>query len=143
MKRQMLMMAAALALGTGAAAAETHEVHMLNKGDAGAMVFEPAYVAAEPGDTIVFIPTDRGHNVEAIAEMLPDEVEPFKSAFDEEFELTVETEGLYGVKCTPHYAMGMVALIQVGDATNLDAAGEVEHRGKAKQRFEDIFAQVQ
>ncbi len=143
MKRRMLVAAAALAMTAGAAAAETHEVKMLNKGEAGVMVFEPAYIAAEPGDTIRFLPTDKGHNVESIEETLPDEVAPFKSAFNEEFEITVEAEGLYGVKCTPHYAMGMVALIQVGEATNLESVKAAKLPGKAAGRFEEALAQVQ
>ena len=85
------------------AQAETFEVKMLNKGEAGAMVFEPAYVKAMPGDVIHFIATDKGHNVESIKGMLPEGVERFKSKFNVDYELTVDAEGLYGLKCTPHY----------------------------------------
>ncbi|MGR3322180.1 MAG: pseudoazurin [Pseudooceanicola sp.] len=138
-----LMMTAALALTAGLATAETYEVKMLNKGDAGAMVFEPAYVKAQPGDVVKFIPTDKGHNVEDIDGMLPEGVEGFKTKFNKEFELTVEAEGVYGIKCTPHYAMGMVALIQVGDAVNLDEAAAVKQKGKAKSRMADLIAQVE
>lgn len=137
-----LMMTAAIVLAAGAASAETHEVKMLNKGEAGAMVFEPAYVNAQPGDVIHFVATDKGHNVESIDGMLPDGVESFKSAMNKDFDLTVEQPGVYGVKCTPHYGMGMVALVQVGDAVNLDAAQGVKQKGKAKSRFDEIFAQV-
>lgn len=137
-----LMMAGALVLAAGTGWAETFEVHMQNKGAEGTMVFEPAYVRAAPGDVVKFIPTDKGHNVESIDGMLPDGVDSFKSPFNKEFELTVEDEGLYGIKCTPHYAMGMVALIQVGEAVNLDEAQAVPQRGKAKQRMADLFAQV-
>jgi pseudoazurin len=138
-----LMMAAALSLSAGAGWAETHEVHMLNKGEAGAMVFEPAYVKAAPGDVVHFVPTDKGHNVEQIDGMLPDGVEGFKSKFNEPFDLTVEAEGVYGVKCTPHYAMGMVALIQVGEPVNQEAAAAVKQKGKSKDRMADLFAQVE
>ncbi|WP_101068654.1 pseudoazurin [Roseovarius salinarum] len=138
-----LMTAAALVLTAGAAAAETHEIEMLNRGEAGIMVFEPAYVKAEPGDVVRFVPTDPGHNVESIGGMLPDGVEAFKTKYNEAFELTVDEEGLYGVKCTPHYGMGMVALIQAGDAVNLDAARAVKQRGKAGARFDEIFANVE
>lgn len=138
-----LMMTAALALAAGVAGAETIEVKMLNKGDAGVMVFEPAYVTAQPGDVVKFVPTDKGHNVEDIEGMLPEGVEGFKTKFNEEFELTVDQEGLYGVKCTPHYAMGMVALIQVGEPVNLDEASAVKHKGKAKERMADLLAQVE
>ncbi|MCB1341961.1 MAG: pseudoazurin [Pseudooceanicola sp.] len=136
------MLTAALALAAGVAGAETFEVHMQNKGEVGAMVFEPAFVKAQPGDVVKFIPTDKGHNVEDIDGMLPDGVEGFKTKFNEEFELTVSAEGLYGIKCTPHYAMGMVALIQVGEAVNLDKASAVPQKGKAKGRMADLFAQV-
>lgn len=125
-----------------AASAETIEVKMLNKGAEGAMVFEPAFVSAAVGDIITFVSTDKGHNVESIEGMLPDGVEPFKSKMGDDFSLTVSSEGVYGVKCTPHYAMGMVGLIQVGAATNLDAAAAVTHKGKAKTRFEPLFAKI-
>lgn len=132
---------AAMLLATSAFA-ETFEVQMLNKGTEGAMVFEPAFVKAAVGDTVTFLSPDKGHNAESIKGMLPDGVEPFKSEMSKDFTLTLTTEGLYGVKCTPHYAMGMVALIQVGAPVNLDAAAAVVQKGKAKTRFEPLFAQV-
>jgi pseudoazurin len=122
--------------------AETFEVKMLNKGTDGAMVFEPAFLKAAVGDTITFISTDKGHNVEGMKGMLPDGVEPFKSKMGEDYSLTLAAEGIYGVKCTPHYAMGMVGLIQVGAPVNLDAAAAVVQKGKAKTRFEPLFAQI-
>lgn len=137
MRIQSVALAAALALVGGAALAETIEVQMLNRGEDGAMVFEPAFVQAQPGDTIVFKPTDAGHNVEAFEELLPEGVEAFKSDLGQEFSLTVEAEGLYGYKCTPHAGMGMVGLIQVGAPVNRDAAAAAieELRGKAKERL--------
>ena len=138
---------AALALGAavmlaGAAQAAEIEVHMLNKGAKGAMVFEPDLIVAAPGDTIHFVPTDKGHNVETIKGMFPDGAEAFKSKFNEEFSVTLDKEGVYGVKCSPHYAMGMVALIRVGEAVNLDQASAVKQSGKAKAAFQDLFTQV-
>lgn len=132
---------AALLLATAADAANV-DVQMLNKGADGAMVFEPAFIKVAPGDTVTFISTDKGHNVENIKDMLPAGVEAFKSAMGEDYVLTIGAEGLYGVKCTPHYAMGMVALIQSGAPVNLDAAAAVVQKGKAKARFEPLFAQV-
>ena len=137
-----LALAATLALSGNVAAAETIEVKMLNKGEAGAMVFEPSYVAAQPGDTILFVPTDPGHNAAAIEGALPEGVESFKGEMGKEYSLTVETEGLYGIECTPHVAMGMVALIQVGKPVNLEAVQAVTLRGKAKTRFDEALAQV-
>lgn len=144
MKRATLLAAPAflLILASAGFTAE-YEVQMLNKGKAGTMVFEPAFVKAEPGDTIRFIPTDKSHNVESIKEILPAGVETFKSAINEEYVLTVTEPGLYGVKCTPHFAMGMVGLVQVGDApTNLEAAKTAKMSKKARERMDAEIAQV-
>ncbi|MBE9475669.1 MAG: pseudoazurin [Proteobacteria bacterium] len=140
---KQLVTGIATLLLTTAANAETYEVKMLNKGESGSMVFEPAFITAVPGDTVTFIPTTKGHNVESIKGMLPEGVEKFKSKMNKEFSITVTEEGLYGIKCTPHYSMGMVALIQVGAATNLDDAADVKQKGKATKRFAPLFAQVQ
>ncbi len=138
---------AALALGTavafaGVAGAAEHEVLMLNKGAKGAMVFEPDFVVAAPGDTVRFVPTDKGHNVETIKGMLPGGADAFKSKFNEEFTVTLGTEGVYGVKCAPHYAMGMVALIKVGEPGNVEEAMAVKQTGKAKAVFAGLFGEL-
>ena len=145
MKRAFFLAAPALVLAlSGTAFAAEQEVQMLNKGEAGMMVFEPAFVKAEPGDVIHFVPTDKSHNVESIKEILPEGVETFKSKINEEYSLTVTEPGVYGVKCTPHYAMGMVALIQVGDApANLEAAKTAKMPKKARERMDAEIAQVQ
>lgn len=144
MSSNRFLIAAVLSFLAGTAGAATIEVQMLNKGTAGAMVFEPEFIVAQPGDTIVFKSTDPGHNAQSIDGMLPDGAEPFKSKMGEDFTLVVDQPGVYGVKCTPHYTMGMVALIQVGDAAaNLDASKAVVHKGKAKKRFDEIFLQVE
>lgn len=125
------------ALGS-AAAAETFEVQMLNRGEAGSMVFEPGFLRIAAGDTVKFMATDRGHNAEAIPEMLPEDVEVFGGKINEEIEVTLDTEGVYGVRCTPHFAMGMVMTIAVGD---VDATPESYFAGRippnAKRRFEE------
>jgi len=57
--------------------------------------------------------------------------------------VTFDVGGVYGVRCVPHYAMGMVALIVVGDpSVNLEGAREVKHRGKAKQRMAELLGQI-
>ncbi len=141
--RNLILTLALMLAAPGAALAAEHEVKMLNKGESGTMVFEPAFVRAEPGDTIRFVPTDKSHNVEAIKTMLPEGVEPFRSKVNDEFILTVDVPGIYGVKCTPHFTMGMVALIQVGEApANLEAAQGAKLPPKAKERMDAAFAQV-
>lgn len=129
-----------LALALPAAAAD-FEVHMLNKGAEGAMVFEPAFVKVAPGDTITFIPTDKGHNVETIKGMIPEGAEAFKSKINENFKVTFDKAGAYGVKCTPHVGMGMVGVVVVGDApANLDAVKTGKLPKKARERMDAAIA---
>ena len=124
--------------------AANFEVQMLNKGaDGGTMVFEPALTQIAPGDTVTFLPTDKGHNAEAIKDMLPEGAEGFKGAMGKEVVVTFTQAGAYGVKCAPHLGMGMVALIIVGDApANLDAVKAITVPNKAQERLDAIFAQL-
>ncbi|ODT05741.1 pseudoazurin [Bosea beijingensis] len=139
---RMFLAGALMALAaTGANAAEV-EVKMLNKGAAGAMVFEPALVKIAPGDTVKFVPTDKSHNAETVPEMLPAGAEPFIGKLNEQVDVTFKQNGVYGIKCKPHYGMGMVALIVVGEPTNLEAAAAAKHPGKAKQVFADLVAKA-
>lgn len=134
----------ALLVGTNAAnAATTHEVKMLNKGADGApMVFEPNFIKAVLGDSIKFIPTDKGHFAEAMKGAIPDGAEGFKSKLNEVLEVTLTTEGVYMVKCTPHYPMGMVMAIQVGAPTNLDAIKAFKLNPKSAERMAAVFASI-
>jgi pseudoazurin len=134
----------AVMLSTVASLAQTvHEVKMLNKGSTGeAMVFEPAFVKAMPGDSIKFIPTDKGHLVENVKDALPEGAEPFKSKINQEITITPTVEGVYLVKCTPHLAMGMVMAIQVGAPTNLEAIKAVKLNKKGTERITAALAGV-
>jgi pseudoazurin len=105
----------AVLLATPTMAAD-YEVKMLNKGtDSQTMVFEPAFLKVQPGDTVRFIPTDKGHDAESIPGMLPEGAQPFKGKISQEISVTFQTPGVYGYRCTPHFGMGMVGLIEVGD----------------------------
>ena len=143
MKSSMYAAAALAVLAfAGGAAAEEHVVEMLNKGEKGAMVFQPNLVHAAPGDTVKFVPTDKSHNAESIKGMIPEGAESFKSKMNEEITVTFDKDGVYGVKCAPHYGMGMVALIVVGQPVNADEAKAVKQTGKAKAAFAELFGQA-
>lgn len=140
MKRKLLLAAVLAAVTmTGSAFAADHEIQMLNKGEKGAMIFQPDFVVAAPGDTVTFVPADKSHNAETIKGMIPDGAEPFKGKMNAAITLQLDVEGVYGVKCTPHYGMGMVALIVVGSPVNIEAAEAAKHPGKAKVRFAELF----
>lgn len=127
----------------GTAAAADFEVHMKNKGDDGVMVFEPALTKIQPGDTVTFIPTDKGHNAETVKGMLPDGAEMFKGKINETVKQTFTVPGAYVIKCTPHWAMGMAAVVVVGDApANADAIKSAKAPKKAHERIEKALSQL-
>ncbi len=103
------------------AMAGTFEVKMLNRNDTGPMPFEPDYLVIQPGDTVKFLATDPGHNAATIAGMIPGEGKKFIGKINEEIEVTLTEEGIWGIKCSPHYTMGMAMLIQVGDTPATEA----------------------
>ncbi|TPK72409.1 pseudoazurin [Mesorhizobium sp. B2-3-3] len=142
MKFPLIASAAALLALAGAAHAEEHVVQLMTKGDKGSMVFQPSFIKAAPGDTVKFVPGDKTHDVETIKGMLPDGAQEFKGKMGETTTVTLTQEGVYGVKCSPHYGMGMVALIVVGKPVNLEAAEAVKQVGKAKTVFTELFSEV-
>lgn len=97
------------------AMAEVHEVKMLNRGEAGSMVYEPDFLRVAPGDTVKFIATHSTHNAATIPGLLPDGASAFKGKINEQIEVQLDVPGVYGIQCIPHMAMGMVMLIQVGE----------------------------
>ena len=119
------------------------EVKMLNKDSSGEkMVFEPALIRANVGDTITFLPTDKGHMAASMKGMMADGGK-FKGKTNKPVSYVVTAEGLYGIKCTPHMANGMVAVIAVGDTFETEAFLEGKKVSKkAKARFEDILSQL-
>lgn len=135
-------MALALAAMATAVNAADFEVHLLNKGKDGMMVFEPGLTKVAKGDTVTFVPTDKSHNVETVKDLLPAGAQPFKGKMNETVKITFDVEGAYVVKCAPHMPMGMVGLIVVGDPkSNLDAIKTAKLPKKARERIDaDIAA---
>ncbi|MDP9730446.1 UNVERIFIED_ORG: pseudoazurin [Rhizobium sp. SORGH_AS260] len=132
----------AVLMGSGLSAhasAETFEVKMLNRGEKGPMVFEPDFLEIAAGDRVRFVPTHKSHNAATVEGMVPEGVEGFKSRINDEFETGFDKPGFYGIKCSPHYGMGMVMLIKVGDATLPQSYRTVDMPARAKPRFEELF----
>ncbi len=125
--------------------AADYEVKMLNKGSDGqAMAFEPAFLHIQPGDTVHFKPVDKGHNVDTIPGMLPDGATPLKSALSKQVDVTFQEPGLYGYRCVPHFGMGMVGLIEVGNSpVNHASAEQAKMPPLAKKRMDSLISQVQ
>ena len=128
-----------LALAAGAANAADHQVKMLNRGAKGMMVFEPDLIKIAPGDTVTFVAVNPGHDARSIKGMIPEGAEPFEGKISKDVSVTFTQPGVYGVECRPHYAMGMVAAVVVGDPVNLDAAKAVKQPPMAKKKFDKIL----
>ena len=105
-------------LAASPAAAKEYKVAMVNRGANGTMDFTPAFLRIAPGDTVRFVVQDKSHNAESIRELTPAGGTLFKGAMNKEVVVKFTKAGLYGYKCLPHLAMGMVGLVQVGNAAN-------------------------
>ncbi len=119
--------------------AEIHEVKMLNKGSDGEkMVFEPDFLKVKMGDSVKFIPVDKGHNVYYMKEKeaLPDGVDKkdWKGKINKELTVKIDKEGVYVYQCKPHYAMGMIGMVVAGKPVNLESTKKIKFRGISKKR---------
>ena len=126
-----------------AANAEDMTIEMLNKRDDGAkMVYSEDIARIDVGDTITWVPTSKGHNVQFIAG--PEDWDlPKKSKNNKEVAITFDTPGMYLYQCTPHASMGMIALVIVdGDMSNKDAIAKVKLRGKSKKKMKNLLADM-
>ena len=111
---------------------------MLNKRDKEKMLYSDELVRVEVGDTISWVPTSKGHNVQFVS--VPEGVEKVKSKLSKEFSYTFETEGVYLYLCTPHAGMGMIGLVIVGDSLeNLDSVKKHKLMGKSKKKFKKLL----
>lgn len=100
--------------------AEQHTIEMKNSGEDGSMVFEPGYLKVSPGDSVKFVATDQSHN--SVSVEVPDGADSWEGDINEEVTVTLDEEGVYVYKCTPHAALNMAGVIEVGEPTNYDSA---------------------
>ena len=129
--------------------AAEHQIKMLSSSDGKMMVFEPAVLKINKGDSVKWIATQPGHNSASINEMLPDDTKGWEGAVNEEISINFDIEGVYGYKCTPHYILGMVGLIVVGNSkNNFDAAKKFALEAETKfatnkDRFTKYFLKIE
>lgn len=118
-------------------------IEMLNKDDAGnRMVYSEELAKVDVGETITWVPTDKGHNVEMIAG--PDGADlPKKSKNNKEVSMTFEVPGIYYYWCTPHKGMGMIGLVVVGDdVSNKDTIAKAKALGKSKKKLKALLGDL-
>lgn len=135
-----------LLMALSPASAETHTVKMMStdpNDPSIAMDFVPAFLKIEIGDTVIFEPTQKGHNSSSKKGMMPEGVKRWNGKINKSIEVTFDQDGTYGYICVPHYSVGMVGLILVGDYTvNYKKVRAIKQRGKAKKAFAELFAQA-
>lgn len=110
---------------SNSALAENHTV------EAQATHFGPIALKIAPGDSVNWS-NMAGHNTHFEKGNIPEGVEPWVSKLGKDVSHTFEKEGIYLYKCDPHFAMGMVGAIIVGEATNM-AAVEKNAKGMYKR----------
>lgn len=147
MKRllQMALLAAVASIPLMASAhASEASIELLNKAGNSRFVFSPEPVWIDPGDTVVFVPTDKGHNTVSIDGMLPEGAERINVGFSKEDAVTFDRSGIYGIKCTPHVGLGMVGLIVAGDPGSSDAIRRAATKlpPKARERIDALLDQA-
>lgn len=105
-------------------------VQMLNYSNSESMLFEPMVIQAQVGDRVTFVPAHSGHYAQSF--ITPDGTSRWQTDMDKTATITLQNEGIHIYYCPPHLMMGMVGMIQVGEATNLDKVAEKISRLKAK-----------
>ena len=127
---------------------EVHIVKMLNQGPTGVMVFEPAVLKINIGDTVTFVATDAAHNSASIPGMLPPNATAWNGQLSRDISVTFDIPGVYGYQCTPHAMMAMVGVIQVGDdSSNLQSVKNSASQFKTtfvmnQTRLDDYLSQL-
>ena len=125
-----------------------HSVKMLNQGSSGVMVFEPAYLKINIGDSVTFESTDAAHNSASIPGMIPSSASSWNGGLSQDLTVMFDVAGIYGYQCTPHSMMAMVGVIQVGDdKSNLDSAKAVAQQFKSsfvmnQTRLDNLLSKI-
>ena len=139
MKLYYLLIAALLSTPSFAADVA---IEMLNKdADGNKMVFSEEVVKVDVGDTVTWLPSSKGHNVEMISS--PNKMK-FKSKNGKEAKITFETPGIYYYLCTPHKGMGMIGLVVVdNNISNIDDVKKAKAYGKSKKKLKRLLASLE
>ena len=128
---------------TSSAFAEDMTIEMLNKRDDGQkMVYSEDVARVNVGDTVTWVPTSKGHNVEIVAAPEGFDI-PKKSKNNKEVSITFDVPGIYYYWCTPHKSMGMIGLVIVGDdVSNKDAIAKAKAMGKSKKKLKALLGEL-
>ena len=105
------------------------------------MSYSPALLYSQVGDKIIW-PKSKGHNVEFIAGPAGFSL-PKRSKMNKQFDMVLDTPGVYYYWCTPHKGTGMIGLIVVGkDISNKDEVSNAKAVGKSKKKLAGLIEKL-
>ena len=125
---------------TSSSFAADENIEMLNKLGKESMVYSKKIARVNVGDTVTWLATSKGHNVEFIKGGVPAGVNKFKSKFNKDVSYKFTIPGIYAYWCTPHKSMGMIGFIVVGNnKSNLDDIKKIKFVAKSKKIAPDLI----
>lgn len=118
-------------------------VEMLNSKNGETFVYSDKILRIKSNDTVTWKSENPGHNAEFIAQGYPAGAADMHGKIGKDVSYAFEAPGIYVVKCTPHFGLGMIQVIVVDDnLSNLDQVEKLTFPGKSKPLAESIFAQL-
>ena len=140
-----ILLALTLFLFSTSLYAATIEIEMLNKNPETKkrMVYSAELVKVAAGDTVDWLPTAKGHNVEILVGPSGYDL-PKKTNLSEKVSITFTVPGIYLYQCSPHAAMGMIGIVVVGDdVSNKDAVMKKKLVGsKSKKKRKKLLKSI-
>ena len=143
MKKILLSLALVFFTTNAFSADVTIEMLNKNKETKQRMVYSKELVKIDVGQTIKWIPTAKGHNVEMLSG--PDGYElPKKTKLNDEVSIKFDTPGIYLYQCSPHAALGMIGIVVVGgDTSNMEAVSKKKLTGaKSKKKRDKLLKDI-
>lgn len=81
--------------------------------------FTPDIIYINPGDTVGWEDM-LSHNTVSVEELTPEGATSWSSAYNDNFKIKLDVEGIYAYACHIHAGLGMVGIIVVGKPTDLE-----------------------
>ncbi len=110
--------------------AKMHIVTTMNSNNGKSMVFNPTYIKIAVGDEIKFVPKSKGHTSKSL--FVPEGATTWAGKDSKEITVKFTKEGLYLYDCKNHGVMGMIGLIEVGEAKNKEEVVDYYMKHKTK-----------
>ena len=118
-------------------------VETLNNKDGEMYVYSSKVVKVAVGDVVTWKATNAGHNAVFVPKAFPEGATPLEGMLSKDVSYTFDKPGIYMVKCNPHYGLGMLQAVVVGnDMSNLEQVKAASYPGKSKSVADAIFAEL-